>query len=146
MEGAAVWLTAPVGLPSYGNPATGGSARGLVRSLGGVRTGVAETTTDIGLTALIIAGGKKFSPAMARIWIQQLDKALSMSDAHRIMKEVMNSAEEWIDTYKSFNEFSAHWATLRNGIPLQARLMVEQVLWKKGGSYRALVSGFRPLG
>lgn len=108
--------------------------------------GIAESVTDIGLTATIIAGGKKFSPAMARIWMQQLDKALSMSDAHRIMKELMNSAEEWIDSYDSVNEFTAHWTTLRNGIPLQARLMVEQVLWKKGGVYRSLVSGFRPLG
>lgn len=111
-----------------------------------MKMGIAETTEDIALTALIIAGGKKFSPAMARIWIQQLDRALSMSDAHRIMKEVMNSAEEWIDSIRSVNEFRAQWTTLRNGIPLQARLMVEQVLWKKGGAYRALVSGFRPLG
>lgn len=55
----------------------------------------------------------------------------------------------WIDGYEQLNPprlqvrgFRYHWKLLRTWVPLQFRLAVEQVLWEKGGPWRALVTGF----
>lgn len=102
---------------------------------------------DIALVAVIRAGGMKFSPTMARIWMEQASKSLSMSDAAKILRELEASARKWVDGYeKEFAEFRAMWRKVRNAVPLQTRLMVEQILWEKGGTWRGLVSGFKPIG
>lgn len=58
----------------------------------------------------------------------------------------------WIDGYEERNSprvaflgFQYHWKILRTFVPLQLRLAVEQALWSKGGDYRTLITGFRPI-
>lgn len=41
--------------------------------------------------------------------------------------------------------FKADWKIIRLWLGLQDRLFVEQMLYDRGGFYRRLVSGFRPL-
>lgn len=104
---------------------------------------------DVALVAVIRAGGMKFSPTMARIWMEQASKSLSMSDAADILRELEASARKWVDGYDKaggFAEFRSMWRKVRNAVPLQTRLMVEQILWEKGGTWRGLVSGFKPIG
>lgn len=103
--------------------------------------------SDAALVLAIRAGGMKFSPVMARIWMEQAAKSLSMSDALKILKELQNSARKWVDSYgeQGFAEFRYVWRDARNLVPLQTRLMVEQIVWDKGAHWKGLVSGFKPL-
>lgn len=64
--------------------------------------------------------------------------------------------KRWVDSYVKYNSdlpekyirdaFTRDWKALRLRLPLQDRLVVEQVLYDKGGWHRKLVSGFRPIG
>lgn len=44
-----------------------------------------------------------------------------------------------------FDRFVDSWKLGRQLVPLQGRLVMEQVLWDLGGPWRTLVSGFKPL-
>lgn len=56
----------------------------------------------------------------------------------------------WIDEYENrekapgegYELFKHQWKLLRLGVGLQARLLVEQILWDKGNPWRELITGF----
>lgn len=128
-----------------------GFAWDVAQFLGGVTVGTTQTAKDIALVATIRAGGMKFSPTMARIWMEQVQRSLSMSDAKQIADELWMSAKKWIDSYGVTNErdarymaFKNDWTVLRNCVTLQARLVVEQILYRKVWG-RGLVGAFKPL-
>lgn len=50
-----------------------------------------------------------------------------------------------IDSYGSFKAFRADWKWVRLMLPLQGRLVVEQILWDRGTPWRSLVTGFRAI-
>ena len=50
----------------------------------------------------------------------------------------------WMDSYKTPFAFERDWKWLRLEVDLQTRLFVEQVLWDRGGVWKAMVSGFGP--
>lgn len=82
----------------------------------------------------------------------QIDNAHSVSAALNIATNQMNLIKSWINSYEERNGrdmgrymFKEHWKVLRHWVSLQTRLAIEQVLWERGGFYRQLVSGFRPL-
>lgn len=69
------------------------------------------------------------------------------------MQQMAAQWKTWIEGYERLNgarigfaAFRADWKYVRLWIDLQERLLVEQVLYDKGGYYRELVSGFRPIG
>lgn len=47
--------------------------------------------------------------------------------------------------YPSFRVFAAQWRYLRLVVPLQVRLLIEQLLYEKGEPWRSLVRGFKPI-
>ena len=50
----------------------------------------------------------------------------------------------WMDSYKTPFAFERDWKWLRLEVDLQTRLFVEQVLWDRGGVWKAMVTGFGP--
>ncbi len=44
-----------------------------------------------------------------------------------------------------FSAFRSRWAYVRQLIPLQSRLLVEQILWSMGPPWRTLLTGFNPV-
>lgn len=65
---------------------------------------------------------------------------------------IANEWKRFVDSYEDRNgprigkaAFKADWRWIRLRVGLQDRLLIEQVLYDKGGFYRTLVSGFRPL-
>lgn len=50
-----------------------------------------------------------------------------------------------IEGYDGPREFEADWKWIRLVVPLQVRLLVEQLLWDKRGGWRDLVTGFGPV-
>ncbi len=44
-----------------------------------------------------------------------------------------------------FSAFRSRWAYVRQLIPLQSRLLVEQILWSMGPPWRSLLTGFNPV-
>lgn len=67
--------------------------------------------------------------------------------------EIKAVIRKWIDGYEQnydvpeqgLEAFWVTWKVLRCWVPLQLRLAVEQVLYEKGGDWRRLVTGFRPI-
>jgi hypothetical protein len=45
----------------------------------------------------------------------------------------------------SFERFRSSWKMGRQLVSLQARLVIEQVLWNQGNPWRSLVTGFKPI-
>ena len=65
-----------------------------------------------------------------------------------VMDEVRKVVAIWrktIESYSGPREFEADWKWLRLMVPLQVRLLVEQILWDKRGGWRDLVTGFGPV-
>ncbi len=44
-----------------------------------------------------------------------------------------------------FSAFRSRWAYVRQLLPLQSRLLVEQILWAMGPPWRSLLTGFNPI-
>lgn len=44
-----------------------------------------------------------------------------------------------------FSAFRSRWAFVRQLLPLQGRLLVEQILWAMGPPWRSLLTGFNPV-
>lgn len=55
------------------------------------------------------------------------------------------TAKVFVEQYKTPRAFEGDWKWLRLSVPLQVRLLVEQVLWDKRGGWRDLVTGFGPV-
>lgn len=69
------------------------------------------------------------------------------------MQTMAASWRRWIEGYEALNgarigraAFRADWKWIRLWLDLQERLFVEQMLYEKGGFYRTLVTGFKPVG
>lgn len=83
---------------------------------------------------------------------KNLDLHKSLSGKIDQMNRLYREYEKWIDSYEDRNGtrigralFRWHWKKMRLWIGLQDRLFIEQVLYDRGGFYRGLVSGFRPI-
>ena len=63
----------------------------------------------------------------------------------RIGREMAAAIRRVLDSYDSPGAFQRDWKWVRLLVPLQMRLMVEQVLWDKGIGWRKLVTGFGPV-
>lgn len=70
------------------------------------------------------------------------------------VKEVASIVRNWITSYRDnfspvgnqgFQVFKQDWRYFRLSIPLQMRLIVEQVLYDLGYPWRSLCSGFGPI-
>lgn len=62
-----------------------------------------------------------------------------------LFRALADAMRSWIRSYASPRAFQADWKWMRLMVPLQFRLLVEQVLWDLGGDWRKLVTGFRPI-
>ena len=61
------------------------------------------------------------------------------------VRKGVGALRKLIEGYQGPREFEADWKWLRLVVPLQLRLLVEQVLWDKRGGWRDLVTGFGPV-
>ena len=78
----------------------------------------------------------------------QVTKEVAAWFSKGVVDEVRRAVEglgKLIEGYQSPREFEADWKWVRLVVPLQMRLMVEQILWDKKGGWRDLVTGFRPV-
>ncbi len=66
-------------------------------------------------------------------------------EALRLAKAMARAARKLVNSYRGPRAFEQDWKWLRLAVPLQVRLVVEQVLWDKRGGYRDLVTGFGPV-
>ncbi len=66
----------------------------------------------------------------------------SAADEVRKMVSLLRKA---LEGYSGPREFEADWKWIRLVVPLQMRLLVEQILWDKRGGWRDLVTGFGPV-
>ena len=87
------------------------------------------------LTELADFFGPGFDPATTWEDVGGLDPLLSMID----------TAKDIILRYSNFEEFREHWKWRRILVPLQLRLVVEQMLWDMGLPWRSLITGFRAI-
>ncbi len=60
-------------------------------------------------------------------------------------RAVANQVRAALLKYSSAKAFQRDWKWARLSVPLQIRLLVEQVLWEKDGDWRNLVTGFGPI-
>lgn len=93
----------------------------------------------------------KFFTTLSPLWTHQqykaLQKAKSMDDAIKIARAIYAEAYRWVQSYENdFIRFKYDWKVVRQALPLQVRLTVEQVLWNEGPPWRSLCSGFLPVG
>lgn len=89
-----------------------------------------------------------FSPLMCYLEMKAVQTAPTMVGAIKRMRILRVRASEWIESEygNDYVSFSLDWKVARMGISLQARLLVEQVLYDKGLPWSKLCSGFRPVG
>ena len=71
-------------------------------------------------------------------------KWFSRGVVHEV-RRMVTSLEKVIGGYSGPKEFEADWKWVRLMVPLQLRLLVEQILWDKRGGWRDLVTGFGPV-
>lgn len=91
-------------------------------------------------------GETQFSPLMAKLMWGGISSAPTMSGALERSRILYAKAYRWVHTYEGrFDTFKNDWLVLRNSLPLQARLVVEQILSKEGPPWRSLVTGFRAI-
>ena len=77
-----------------------------------------------------------------------LTKGMSGWFTQGVVDEVRKNVRflrKMIETYSGPREFEEDWKWVRLVVPLQLRLLVEQILWDKRGGWRDLVTGFRPV-
>lgn len=88
----------------------------------------------------------RFSPWLCNLMMSAVQAAPDMSGAIYIMRALRVLAHEWMQSEYGgdYVAFRLDWLVARMGISLQARLLVEQVLWDKGKPWSQLCSGFRP--
>lgn len=85
-------------------------------------------------------------PAKMKMMTEQIQHSQSWPAALAIARGVRKEARKFIDSYGGNDgRFTIDWMVLRNHVPLQVRLMVEQELWRMGEPWKGLVTGFRPI-
>ena len=57
----------------------------------------------------------------------------------------VKAANDILDAYNSFDQFAGDWKWMRLAVPLQGRLVMEQLLWDRGLPWRSLITGFRAI-
>ena len=62
-----------------------------------------------------------------------------------VFRALRDTVRAWVGSYSSPTKFQAEWKYMRLGVPLQFRLLVEQILWDMGLPWRNLVTGFNPV-
>ncbi len=72
-------------------------------------------------------------------------KRLLVKGAAHAGRFVAQVAIKYVSLYRTAREFESDWKWTRLVVPLQVRLLVEQVLWDKRGGWRDLVTGFGPV-
>lgn len=88
-------------------------------------------------------------------WLRDISTLRAIDGYLADCAEIEREWKSWIDSYESYNRdvprriilaaFTQHWKRLRLRLPLQDRLVIEQILWDKGAEWRELVTGFRPI-
>ena len=73
-----------------------------------------------------------------------LSVALIRSSA-QFGRELAGSVRRVLGSYDGPSAFQKDWKWARLLVPLQLRLLVEQVLWDKGEGWRKLITGFGPI-
>jgi hypothetical protein len=90
--------------------------------------------------------GDRFSPLMAKLLWKTISNAPSMEGALERARILWSAAYYWIQEYADdYPLFKTDWMVLRNSLPLQARLVVEQQLWNLGEPWKRLVTGFNAI-
>lgn len=85
-------------------------------------------------------------------WQQITQKIEGLGHA-RTTTELLNRCEEVYrnvgrlvdDIEKKGGDFGYRWSHVRTALPLQIRLIAEQIFYEKGGKYRQFVTGFKPM-
>ena len=72
-------------------------------------------------------------------------EGLLIKQAAEIGRLAGKAARKFVNFWETPKEFERDWKWVRLIVPLQARLLVEQVLWDKRGGWRDLVTGFGPV-
>lgn len=92
-------------------------------------------------------------------WFASQWKVLNAITSKMVMAEYVKQSmliqrewERFVDSFEERNRYALAvagfiqiWKVLRLRLPLQDRLVVEQILWDKEGPWRQLVAGFRPI-
>ena len=102
---------------------------------------------------------KNLSMAYLKAQWQLLEKLTGLETLSRYIShsaKIQREWKRWVDSYAKYNPdkpervvqaaFEQHWKVLRLRVPLQDRLVIEQILWEKGGWRAELVKGFYPIG
>lgn len=71
----------------------------------------------------------------------QRTTAAMVEDARRLFENV----ERLVDECVAMGSFAADWPKIRTFVPLQIRLVAEQIFWTRGGEFRKYVTGFKPV-
>lgn len=60
-------------------------------------------------------------------------------------RSLADSVRDAVEEYDDPRVFEKDWKYARLVVPLQIRLLIEQILWDKRGGWRDLVTGFNPV-
>lgn len=87
---------------------------------------------------------------------QQQDYASSGASDYQDIVNATNKCvaciKSWLDAWdrrygpSAVDAFGLEWRYFRTCVSLQVRLLIEQVLYERGGGWRRFVSGFKPIG
>lgn len=107
--------------------------------------GITQDLTDVLRGAYVIKEGSHFSPVMARLVMESISNASSMQSALKQARILRVRAHQWVSEYEGdYPGFRLDWLVARMLVPLQVRLLVEQILYEKGEPWSKLCSGFSP--
>jgi len=70
-----------------------------------------------------------------------------VNDAVDTMRAIAGDVQRWMDSDygDDVRRFASNWRWVRMLISLQVRLIIEQILWDRGGDWRKMITGFLPM-
>lgn len=78
--------------------------------------------------------------------LEAMKHSRSSGSLVRKCEQVASASARLLDEIAAMGgNFNERWARVRSFLPLQVRLACEQVMWERGGGWRELVTGFRPV-
>jgi hypothetical protein len=87
-----------------------------------------------------------FSPLVAKLSMKAIQNAPTMEGALRRARTLRVLAWNWVKEYEGdYGAFRSDWLVARMLLPLQCRLLVEQVLYDMGPPWTKAVTGFNPM-